>query len=90
MDATVKVTCIHILFGLIAGLISTSLTLGWFGFKNDVFAFFVALIILYGVGKLAQKVAQGEISGTTQWLWDGILPFYFMWVICYTLFSMYL
>ena len=50
MDTTIKVTSIHIIFGLIAALLSTGCTLGWFGFKNDVLAFFVAVIILYFVG----------------------------------------
>ncbi|WP_295609215.1 hypothetical protein [uncultured Methanobrevibacter sp.] len=90
MDATVKVTTIHIIFGLIAALISTAFTLGWLGFKNDIFAGFIALIILYFVGQFCQKIAGDEISGFSQWLWDGISPFFFTWVISYTLFVMYL
>ena len=90
MDTTIKVTSIHIVAGLIAALLSAALTAGWFGFKNDVFAFFVAVIILYFVGQMAQKMAGDEISGFTQWLWDGISPFFFTWVISYTLFVMYL
>ena len=90
MDTTIKVTSIHIIFGLIAALLSAALSLGWFGFKNDVFAFFVAVIILYFVGQLSQKIAGDEVSGFSQWLWDGIAPFYFTWVIAYTLFVMYL
>ena len=90
MDITIKVTSIHIVFGLIAALLSAALSLGWFGFKNDVFAFFVAVIILYFVGQLSQKIAGDEVSGFSQWLWDGIAPFYFTWVIAYTLFVMYL
>ena len=90
MDTTIKVTTIHIVAALFAALLSAGLTLGWFGFKNDVFAFFVAVIILYFVGQLAQKIAGDEISGFSQWLWDGIAPFYFTWVIAYTLFAMYL
>ena len=90
MDTTIKVTGIHIIFALIAGLISAALSLGWLGFKNDVFAFFVAAIILYFVGKFSQKIAGEEISGFSQWLWDGISPFFFTWVISYTLFVMYL
>ena len=90
MDATIKVTSIHIIFALIAALISTGFTVGWFGFKNDIFAGFVALIILYFVGQFCQKIASEEISGFSQWLWDGISPFFFTWVIAYTLFVMYL
>ena len=90
MDTTIKVTTIHVIFALIAALISAALTLGWLGFKNDIFAFFVAVIILYFVGQFCQKIAGDEISGFSQWLWDGIAPFYFTWVIAYTLFVMYL
>ena len=90
MDTTIKVTTIHVIFALIAALISAALTLGWLGFKNDIFAFFIALIILYFVGQACQRMAGDEISGFTQWLWDGIAPFYFVWVIAYTLFTMYL
>ncbi|WP_407375425.1 hypothetical protein [Methanobrevibacter sp.] len=90
MDTTIKVTSIHIVFGLIAAGISTVLTKGWMGFKNDIAAGFVALIILYFVGQFSQKIAGDEISGFTQWLWDGISPFFFTWVISYTLLTMYL
>ena len=90
MDTTIKVTSIHIIFALFTALISAGLTLGWFGFKNDIFAFFVAVIILYFVGQFSQKIAGDEISGFSQWLWDGISPFFFTWVISYTLFVMYL
>ena len=90
MDTTIKVTSIHIVAALVAGLLSAGLTAGWFGFKNDVFAFFIAAIILYFVGQFSQKLAGEEISGFTQWLWDGIAPFFFTWVISYTLFVMYL
>ena len=90
MDATIKVTSIHIVAALVAALISAGLTAGWFGFKNDVFAFFIAAIILYFIGQFSQKIAEEEISGFSQWLWDGIAPFFFTWVIAYTLFVMYL
>ena len=90
MDATIKVTSIHIVAALVAAIISTALTVGWVGFKNDVFAFFVAVIILYFIGQFSQKIAGEEVSGFSQWLWDGIAPFYFTWVIAYTLFVMYL
>ena len=90
MDTTIKVTSIHIISALVAALISTALTVGWLGFKNDIFAGFIALIILYFVGQFCQKKFEDEISGFSQWLWDGISPFFFTWVIAYTIFVMYL
>ena len=38
MDTTVKVTSIHLIFGIIAAFLSYVFTIGWLGFKNDVFA----------------------------------------------------
>ena len=90
MDTTIKVTSIHIIAALLAALISTALSAGWLGFQNDVAAGFAALIILYFIGQFSQKIAGDEISGFSQWLWDGISPFFFTWVIAYTLFTMYL
>ena len=90
MDTTVKVTTIHIIAALITALISTGLTVGWLGFKNEVFAGIIAVIVLYFTGQFCQKFAGEEVSGFSQWLWDGISPFFFTWVIAYTLFVMYL
>ena len=90
MDITIKVTSIHIVFGIFASLLSAGLSLGWFGFKNDVFAGFIALIILYFVGQLCQKIDGDAIDGFSQWLGDGIAPFFFTWVIAYTLLVHYL
>ena len=63
MDITIRITSCHIIAGLFAALISAGLSLGWFGFKNDLLAFFVAVFILYIVGQFAQKIAGDEISG---------------------------
>ena len=90
MHTTIKVTTIHVIAGIVAALISTAFTVGWLGFKNEVFAGFLALIILYFTGQFCQKMAGDEVSGFSQWLWDGIAPFFFTWVIAYTLFVMYL
>ena len=90
MDTTIKITSLHLVVGIITGIISTGFTLSWFGIKNDVFATALAFIILYFVGQLAQKQFGDEISGFFQWLWDGIMPFLVGWVITYTLLVAYL
>ena len=90
MDTTIKVTSIHLVAGIITGIISTGFTLSWFGIKNDVFAAALAFIILYFVGQFSQKRFGDEISGFSQWLWDGIMPFLAAWVISYTLLVAYL
>lgn len=90
MDATIKVTGLHVITGIIAGILSASLSLGWFGFKNEIFGFFLGVIIVYFTGKLAQKLVEDEISGFSQWLWDGIAPFFFTWIIVWVLAVCYL
>ena len=47
MDTTIKITSLHLVVGIITGIISTGFTLSWFGIKNDVFATALAFIILY-------------------------------------------
>lgn len=84
MDTTIKVTSIHIIFALITAFISAAFTFGWIGFKNDVVAGVIAFIILYFVGQLCQKLYGDEVKGFSQWLWDGILPFLFIWMIAFT------
>ena len=73
MDTTIKVTSIHVIFGIVAAAISFIFSTGWIGFKNDVFE-------LFG----------DEVSGFSQWLWDGILPFGFMWIIAFTVLYNYI
>ena len=90
MDTTIKVTSIHIVAALVAAILSAVFSLGWLGIKNDFFGVIIFIVILYAVGQFSQKMAGEEISGFSQWLWDGISPFFFTWVISYTLFVMYL
>ncbi len=85
MDTTVKVTSIHLIFGIIAAFLSYVFTIGWLGFKNDVFAGILPFIILYFVGQMCQKQYGEEISGFSQWVWDGIAPFLFIWIIAFTI-----
>ena len=90
VDTTIKVVTIHIVAALIAAVFSTSFSLGWFGFKNEVLAFAIGLIILYLTGQLAQKKFAGEIDGFQDWLWNGIVPFYFAHFILWTILVNYL
>ena len=55
MDTTIKITSLHLVVGIITGIISTGFTLSWFGIKNDVFATALAFIILYFVFQYKAK-----------------------------------
>lgn len=90
VDTTIKVVTIHIVAALIAAVFSTSFSLGWFGFKNEVLALAIGIIILYFTGQLCQKKFSDDMDGFSAWLWDGIVPFYFAYVIAWTIFFNYL
>lgn len=76
MDTTIKITSLHLVVGIITGIISTGFTLSWFGIKNDVFATALAFIILYFVGQLAQKQFGDEISRIFPMVmgWNNAVP----------------
>ncbi|MCQ2973014.1 MAG: DUF5379 domain-containing protein [archaeon] len=84
MDTTVKITSIHIIAGIVTAFISAALTFGWISFKNDVAAGIIMFIILYFVGQGCSKLYGDEVKGFSQWLWDGIAPFIFTWIIAFT------
>ena len=92
MDNTVKVTSIHLIFAIIAALLSSALTIGWFGFTNPVIAALVGIVLLYITGQLCNKIIADdeELKGFTKWLWDGIVPFIFCWFLVWTLLFNYL
>ncbi|MCQ2737489.1 MAG: DUF5379 domain-containing protein [archaeon] len=90
MDATIKIVILHLVTAIVAAVLSASFSLGWFGFKNEVLALAIGLIILYITGQIAQKLFEDEISGFSDWLWNGIVPFYFMHFILWTVLVNYL
>lgn len=90
MDKTIKVTSIHLIFGIITAFLSYIFTIGLLGFKNDLFSGILPFIILYFVGQLSQRRYGDEISGFSQWLWDGIAPFLLIWIITFTLMYNYI
>jgi hypothetical protein len=86
MDNAVKITLVHIIAALFAGYISSLFTIGQISGigKNDVLAAAVGLGILYIVGQLCDKLF-GEQEGFTKWLWNGIVPFAFVWFVLWTI-----
>ena len=85
MDVTVKTVSIHIVAAIVAALISTAFTTGMLGFTNHVFAFVVGLVILYFIGQFCEKMFGEEVKGFSTWLWDGILPFGFFFLIFFNI-----
>lgn len=85
MDIDAKVTTLHAIGGIIAGYISYILSVGVI--KNDVMALFVSLIILYVFGQISEKIfGKDAVNGFSGWLWNGIVPFFFIWMIVWIIF----
>ena len=89
MDVDGKVAAIHSVAAIAAGYVSFLLSSGAIAGmgKNEVLAILSALIILYLVGKLSEKLfGKEEVGGTKGWLWSGIVPFFFLWLMVWIIF----
>ncbi|HHY00521.1 MAG TPA: DUF5379 family protein, partial [Methanothermobacter sp.] len=74
-----------IVAGYLSFLLSTGAIAG-LG-KNDVIAVLAGLIILYLAGQLSERIfGKEEVGGFKGWLWSGIVPFFFIWVVAWVLF----
>ena len=87
MDVDAKVTILHVIGGLIAAFLSYALTTGLFmGINNEAFAIILALILLYLFGQISERIFGKEaVGGMKGWLWSGIVPFFFIWVVVWIL-----
>lgn len=90
MDVDGKIASIHAVAGIVAGYVSFILSSGAIAAigKNDAIAVVVALIILYAVGQISERIfGKEEVGGFSGWLWSGIVPFFFIWIIVWVLFA---
>jgi hypothetical protein len=87
MDVDAKVTIIHLIGGLIAALLSFALTTGLIGgINNEAIAILIALVILYLSGQVSERIFGKEaVGGIKGWLWSGIVPFLFIWIVLWIL-----
>ena len=87
MDTDGKVASIHTIGGILAGYLSFILSSGVI-FKNEALAVIVALIVLYIAGQVSEKLfGKEEVGGFSGWLWSGIVPFFFIWLIVWIIFA---
>ena len=89
MEIEFKLTAVHAVFAIIAGYISFIISSGAIGAigKNEVLAVLLGLVILYLTGNLSERLfGKEEVGGFKGWLWSGIVPFVFIWVVTWTLF----
>ena len=89
MEVDAKVTTIHAVAGIIAGYISYVFSTGLISAigKNEAIAVLISLIILYIAGQVSEKIFGKEaVGGTKGWLWSGIVPFFFIWIMVWVIF----
>ena len=87
MDVDAKVTIIHIIGGIVAAFLSFKLTTGLIsGINNEAVAILLALVILYLCGQVSERIFGKEaVGGFKGWLWSGIVPFLFIWILLWVL-----
>ncbi|AUB60099.1 MULTISPECIES: DUF5379 family protein [Methanobacterium] len=88
MDIEVKLTSIHAALAIVAGAISYLLSTGAISAlgKNEFLAVLGGLLILYLTGQLSERLFGKEaVGGMKGWLWSGILPFFFVWVLVWVM-----
>ncbi len=86
MDTDGKVASIHTVGGIIAGYLSFILSSGVI-FKNEALAVIIALIILYIMGQVSERLfGKEEVNGFSGWFWSGIVPFFFVWIMVWVIF----
>jgi EMC6-arch len=79
MDVDAKLTGIHAIAGIITGYIS-------FIIVNQSYAVILGIVILIIVGNLSERfLGKEEVGGTKGWFWSGIVPFFFVWVLVWTM-----
>jgi hypothetical protein len=94
-----KITGIHALTGLIAAILSSAFSLGFFGMKNEMLAAAIGIAVLYVTGQLSDQLFEKrEVTGIKSWLTkdgrlgDGILPFvsvwFLVWIVLYNYIGM--
>lgn len=92
MEIEFKLTAVHAVTAIIAGylafIVSTGAIMG-VG-RNEVLAALLGLVILYITGNLSERLfGKEEVGGFKGWLWSGIVPFMFIWILSWTLFLNY-
>ena len=88
MEIEVKLTSLHAITAIIAGYLAFIISTGAIGAigKNEVLAVLVGLVILYLSGNVSERIfGKEEVGGFKGWLWSGIVPFVFIWIVSWTL-----
>ncbi len=81
MEAINVMSYEHIIGGIIAGIISFLFTVkGLLPVTNEILGVLISLVIVYVLGKYAEKKYGREEISLGSWITNGVLPYYFMWM----------
>ncbi len=84
MDELDVIAYEHMFGGLIAGFIAYAFTVGIFSIRNEILGILLSLIVLYGLKGLADRMDSDKVT-TTSWLSNGVVQFYFVWMVTWIL-----
>jgi len=90
MEIEVKLTSLHVIAAIITGYISFMISSGFISGVDKVnsqyLAILIGLVILYLTGQVSERAfGKEEVGGLKGWLFSGIVPFFFVWVVTWTL-----
>lgn len=92
MDIEIKLVSIHTIAAIIAGYLSFIISTGLISAigKNEYLAVLLGIIIVYITGQISERLfGKEEVGGLKGWLYNGIIPFIFIWIVTWTLFMNY-
>ncbi|MGA2676946.1 MAG: hypothetical protein ACLQG5_07210 [Methanobacterium sp.] len=92
MEIEVKLTSVHVIVAIITGYISFYISSGLISGvgKNEYLAILIGLVILYITGQASERAfGKEKVGGLKGWFLSGIIPFFFVWVLTWTLLMNY-
>ncbi|MDO5826356.1 MAG: hypothetical protein BZ137_02635 [Methanosphaera sp. rholeuAM130] len=90
MDEAGIMSVQHIVGGILAGFICFGFQKGYFGIANEVIGVIISLVLVYLLGKHAEKKYGRETIGLNSWVMNGIVPFYFVCMVVWILLLNYI
>lgn len=90
MDETGIMSAQHMVGGILAGFICFGFQKGYFGITNEFIGVIIALVIVYMLGKHAENKYGREKIGLGSWITNGVLPFYFLWMVIWIVLQHYI
>ncbi|MBE6493767.1 MAG: hypothetical protein E7Z84_04055 [Methanosphaera stadtmanae] len=90
MDEIGKMSVEHMFGGVASGIICYLFQSGILPITNEFIGVIISLVLLYCLGKRAENKYGKEKIGFGTWASNGILPFYFIWMVVWIIAINYL